>query len=148
MRCFRFVVALVFCWFVVGVSQETTQETKGADSEVMVNEQITPDDTMLQRGLELYLKNACGVCHTYGKAGTRGRFGPPHDGSALIAAARFQDPNYTGKATTAQEYLLESLLEPQVYIVPGYGMSRYKMPAYINLNQEDIDALVYLLSQP
>jgi mono/diheme cytochrome c family protein len=129
-------VSLVFVVF-VALSEFVHADTKDEMAKALY-----------AKGLELYLKNSCGVCHTLGKAETKGQFGPAHDGLGVVAAARIQDPNYTGKATTAEDYIRESILEPQTYLVPGYGVSRYKMPAFTNLSQEDVDALVYMLSQP
>lgn len=43
------------------------------------------------------------------------------------AASRIEDPSYTGKATTAEEYLVESILLPKAYLVEGYDVERSPM---------------------
>jgi mono/diheme cytochrome c family protein len=110
---------LVALLFVVGltVSQAALLGTPEAKGEVTAV-------GLVERGLELYLANSCGVCHTSSKANTKGGFGPSHDGLSVIALARIQDPNYTGKATTAEAYVRESLLEPEVYLTPPYGATK------------------------
>jgi mono/diheme cytochrome c family protein len=135
------VSVLVTLLFVVGI-------TLSQASLFGVPEVATTKVDLAGRGLELYLANSCGVCHTSSKANTKGGFGPSHDGLSVIALARIQDPNYTGKATTAEAYIRESLLEPEVYLTPPYGASRYKMPAYVTLSEEAIAALTSFLLQP
>lgn len=106
------------------------------------------DQERFARGLELYISQGCGGCHAFSKAGTKGIFAPSHDDFLAVAQARFQNPDYHGQAESAEAYILESLVEPNAYIVPGYAMTRFHMPAYTHLNQDDLDALVYLLMQP
>jgi len=62
----------------------------------------------------------CKVCH----GGITGR-GPTFasEGDTLSvtegASIRMADPAYSGSATNVQEYLIESLVVPDIYIVPG-----------------------------
>ena len=104
-----------------------------------------PESESVTSGLELYRQMYCGLCHTLDKAGTRGIFGPAHDGLAEIAAQRLQDPNYAGKAKTAEEYVRESILQPELYIVPGFETTVHRMPAYTHISDEDVDAIVQFL---
>ncbi|CAN5801744.1 hypothetical protein BH24DEI2_BH24DEI2_24320 [soil metagenome] len=97
------------------------------------------------RGLEVYRTQYCGTCHTLKAAGTLGIFGPPHDAIGVIAGARIQDPHYHGEAKTAEAYLIESILNPRVYLVPGYSFTYHHMPAYTALSETDLDALVTML---
>ena len=133
LRFIPIVLLVVGFGFVLGVAG--AQDAAGLDRE------------RYQRGLEIYLDNFCGGCHLLSAAGTSGFFGPAHDAAGVIAAARVQDPNYRGGAVDAAGYLLESLLDPGAYRVPGFALSRHRMPAYGHLSEEDLDALVYLLLQ-
>lgn len=63
------------------------------------------------------------------------------------AERRIQDPGYSGLAGTAEEYIRESIVDPAIYIVPGYEHTRFRMPAYGNLDREDLDAVVQMLWQ-
>ena len=106
------------------------------------------NDALLAAGLAVYRAQYCGICHILEVAGTRGTFGPSHDGIGATAAARVQAPEYTGNATNAAGYLLESIVEPGVYIVEGYGLSSHRMPPYGHLPAADLEALVaFLLAQ-
>ena len=69
---------------------------------------------------EIFTKAGCSVCHTVpGITGADGRVGPP----LLLGATgpvRLADPTYRGHAKTVHEYVIESVLEPGVFVVPGY----------------------------
>ena len=106
---------------------------------------LLQDKGKAELGLEVYKIYYCGLCHQDTAAGTEGIFGPPHDGVAVIAQARILDPNYSGSAETAEAYLKESMLEPELYVVPGYELARHRMPAYKHMSAEELDALVYFL---
>lgn len=82
-------------------------------------------DVPLATGTEpldkLFVQSGCAVCHTIpGIAPAQGRVGPP-----LVLGtngpARIADPQYQGTATTIREYIQESILDPGVYVVPGYS---------------------------
>ena len=104
-------------------------------------------DKRAAAGREIYLKNYCGICHALATAGTRGTFGPPHDGLATTARERIADPAYTGEAVTAAQYLRESIVEPAIYASPGYIYTSHPMPTYSHLPRRDLDALIYFLMQ-
>ena len=107
------------------------------------------DRAEYERGLAVYLANSCGACHALSSAGTVGFFGPSHEAMGVIAGARVQDPDYGGAAEDAEGYLLESLIDPRAYLVPGFALTPHRMPAYSVLEEADLDALVYfLLQQP
>lgn len=110
---------------------------------------IEPVETVstvaLAAGVAVYRQQYCGVCHTLDAAETRGTFGPSHNGAALAAALHLADPNYVGKAASVAEYLYESIVSPEIYVVAGYAATPHRMPAFAHLPAEDIDALVYLL---
>lgn len=102
-------------------------------------------DSLSAHGLDVYRSQYCGVCHEFRPAGSLGSSGPTHDGIGLIAARRVRDPKYTGNATTAEEYVRESIVAPTAYLVPGYEHTMYRMPAYTMLSESDLEALVQLL---
>lgn len=95
----------------------------------------------------MYLQNYCGICHVLAAAGTRGTFGPSHDGLATTAKQRIADPAYRGKAVTVVQYLRESIVDPAAYAVPGYAHTSHPMPSYAHLPKRDLDALIYFLLQ-
>lgn len=100
---------------------------------------------LVTRGQEVYRAQFCGTCHALTSVGTTGRFGPTHDGVGAAAEERIQDSAYGGTAITAEEYLRESIIDPGAYRVPGFGGTRFVMPSYRHLPEEDIEALVQML---
>ncbi|MDE3040724.1 MAG: hypothetical protein KGJ82_09130 [Nitrospirota bacterium] len=85
---------------------------------------LVPDMVPLVTGdepiTEIFSKAGCAVCHTVpGIPGADGRVGPP----LLLGTtgpARLADPSYRGHAQTVHDYVTESVIEPGVFIVPGY----------------------------
>ena len=69
---------------------------------------------------EQFTRAGCPVCHTIpGITGAKGQVGPP----LMLGATgpvRLADSNYRGRAKTVREYIVESIVAPQDYIVPGY----------------------------
>lgn len=106
------------------------------------------DNELLAIGKDVYRQQACGVCHTLAAIGSQGTFGPPQDDLASIAAARIHEERYKGSATTAEEYIRESIVNPQAFMVTGYQITRFPMPIFTNLSEREVEALVYLLMQP
>jgi mono/diheme cytochrome c family protein len=85
-----------------------------------------------ERGRKLFWSRArCSLCHQVGSRGGLRR-GPPLSESeslpavgARAAARALERSRASGRPYTAADYLVESLLEPGAFIVPGY---RNEMP--------------------
>jgi cytochrome c2 len=88
-------------------------------------------------GEQIFRAAGCAGCHTFGPAGSDGTIGPNLD--ELKAAAGNREP---GKP--AEEYVRESLTNPEAYLVEGFGNA---MPSYEGrLTDQQINALIdYLL---
>ncbi len=107
----------------------------------------TDDDALVAAGLAVFREQYCGTCHTLDTAGSAGMFGPTHNGMCTTAGQRIRNASFTGSASTAEDYILESIVDPLAYVVPGYEGTRYRMPAYAHLSEGELDALVILLMQ-
>ena len=69
---------------------------------------------------EIFTRAGCLACHTVpGIPGANGRVGPPLVLGAT-GPARLADPAYRGHAKTVHEYVIESVLDPGLFVVPGY----------------------------
>ena len=106
----------------------------------------TADPALMAAGLAVYRAQYCGVCHELAAAGTTGTFGPSHNGLGATAAARMAAADYTGAATTPAQYIYESIVTPELYIVPTYAMTSHRMPPYGHLPAADLAALVAFLA--
>ncbi len=85
---------------------------------------LAPDMVPLVTGdepiAEIFMKAGCAVCHTIpGIPGADGRVGPPLFLGAT-GPVRLTDPSYRGHAETVHQYVMESVLEPGLFVVPGY----------------------------
>ncbi len=107
----------------------------------------TATAAQIERGFQVYKQQFCGLCHQLDAAGTAGRFGPTHNGIGVTAEQRIRSAQYTGTATTAAEYLHESIVNPKAYLVAGYENTPHQMPVYAHLSQGDVEALVQMLLQ-
>ena len=69
---------------------------------------------------QLFVRAGCAVCHRIpGIEGAEGRVGP----KLVLRTSgpkRLADPRYRGQAKTVREYVIESILNPGIYVVPGY----------------------------
>ena len=96
---------------------------------------------------KLFVQSGCAACHTIpGIDAAKGREGP-----RLVIGTngpkRLIDSNYRGTATTVREYVMESILTPGAYVVPGYPDR--VMPRWYGkkLNAKALDRITtYLLS--
>lgn len=85
---------------------------------------LTPDKVPLVTGdepiAEIFTKAGCSVCHTVpGIPGADGRVGPPLI-IRVTGPVRLADPAYQGHAKTVHDYVIESVLDPGLFVVPGY----------------------------
>ena len=69
---------------------------------------------------EILVRAGCPVCHTIpGIPGTGGRIGPPL-ALGTTGLARLSNPAYRGRAKTVHDYVIESVIDPGLFVVPGY----------------------------
>ena len=69
---------------------------------------------------EILTRAGCAVCHTIpGVEGAQGRVGPRLT-LGTTGPQRLADRRYGGHAQTVREYVIESVLDPSLYVVPGY----------------------------
>jgi mono/diheme cytochrome c family protein/cytochrome c551/c552 len=118
--------------------------------EVMDLETMTME-TFIVVGEKLYDgKGTCSLCHN--------ALGRAPDlivkNAVQIAAERLSDPQYQGRAADSESYLRESMLDPNIYVVSGFGKkgtqdSESPMPAVnkapIELSDTEVDAIIAFL---
>ena len=69
---------------------------------------------------DIFVRAGCPVCHLIpGIPGADGRVGPKLV-LGTTGTQRLNDPAYHGQARTIHDYVVESVLEPERFIVPGY----------------------------
>jgi mono/diheme cytochrome c family protein len=89
-------------------------------------------------GEQIFTAAGCAGCHTFSPAGSNGTIGP--DLNDLKAAA-----GKYAKGKTPEEYVQESIVQPDAFIVPGFGNA---MPSFQGrLTDKQVQTLVeYLLN--
>lgn len=85
---------------------------------------LTPEKIPLVTGdeslVDVFTRPGCPVCHMIpGIPGATGQVGPPLV-LGITGEQRLKDPAYRGQAKTVHEYIVESVLEPQRFVVRGY----------------------------
>lgn len=85
---------------------------------------LSPEKIPLTTGEEpiadIFVHAGCPVCHAIpGIPGADGRVGPKLV-LGTTGTQRLNDPAYHGQARTIHDYVVESVLEPERFIVPGY----------------------------
>jgi cytochrome c2 len=130
-----FAVAVMggYSWFANSIPQI---ESKPPQELSLEGGNVTPAQ-LVKAGEEIYhTKGTCEICHRIGQKGTRAP-----DLAGVGARAAKTKPGMSAKA-----YLIESLLQPQAYVVEGYPPI---MPAIdkppIALNRSELWALVAFL---
>ncbi|MDD5467356.1 MAG: c-type cytochrome [Anaerolineales bacterium] len=99
------------------------------------------------RGEGLATTKGCAVCHI---TTTTGPAWIPSDGTPAMgarAATRLTQADYAGQATSPEQYLLESILHPEAYLVSGFPAG--VMPANYGQTltaQEVADLIAYLMT--
>ncbi len=77
---------------------------------------VTGDEPIV----DMFIRSGCPVCHKIpGIPGADGQVGPPLV-LGTTGEQRLKDPRYRGQAKTVHEYIVESVLEPQRFVVHGY----------------------------
>ena len=96
---------------------------------------------------ELFTKALCFACHTIpGIPGAVGIVGPKLD-MKTTAPKRIMDPDYKGKATNVREYIIESIVDPSVYVVKGFPDNIMPKDYRFKLSDEVLDKMAEYLSQ-
>jgi len=111
------IVVLGVLWALFSMRErEPTGRSQGPTVEPAMVPLVTGDESIQY----IFTRAGCVVCHAIpGIVGAEGRVGPP-----LVLAStgkeRLQSPAYRGNAKTVHEYVIESVLEPGLFVVPGY----------------------------
>ena len=102
--------------------------------------------------LAAFQKGACGSCHVIaGIPNAAGVIAPDLSDVSMMADEHIKSGEYTGSATTAEEYIRESILDPNVFIAPNCPTGACLpnvMPATMSetLTTDEINSIVTYLN--
>lgn len=119
-----------------------------ADQSAVSSAQSSGDPQVLAA----FQKGACGSCHAIsGIPNAAGVIAPNLSDVNKSAEEYFKSGSYTGKATTAEEYIRESILDPNLFVAPNCPTGKCMpnvMPATLSdtLTTSEINAIVTYLN--
>ena len=105
--------------------------------------------------VDLFAAQACAGCHTVEGSDDGGLTCPPLGEIASVAAERIAAADYTGTATTAEEYIRESIVAPNDHLVAAPEGKVYAagstslMPAtFASIDEDQLENLIaWLMSK-
>ena len=112
----------------------------------------TGGEVNMDLALAAFQKGGCGACHVIpGVPNAQGAIGPDLSDIGKMAAEWIASADYTGQATTPEEYIRESIVDPNAFVVPecpGGPCLEGQMPATLAqvLSPEELDAAVAYLA--
>jgi cytochrome c2 len=109
LKVFLFNVALIGFFLYVGNS--IPQQRKDPPKELELSADMTPADFIKAGETIFYGKGTCALCHEIAEKGERC---PGLAGVGERATKRFKEARYQGTATSAAEYIAESLHNPAI----------------------------------
>lgn len=119
---------------IVGVGTDITVELPTGDSA---------------NGKTLTESKGCVGCHISSAVGPAwlASADPDGEGIGTRAGHRFSDEGYTGTATTAEQYLFESIVQPNAHLVPPFQPSIMPQTFGNSLTEQDVaDMIAYLMT--
>jgi cytochrome c2 len=102
-----------------------------------------PDKGDAANGEKLFASSGCLACHSL-KEGEK-IVGPSQYHVGRAAASIIKDSSYTGKAKTAGDYVRESIVDPNAYVVPGFAPGIMPQDFGKKLSAQGIDDLIAFL---
>ena len=124
--------------------------TEAKEAPAKATEETMSDEEVNQVALAAFKKGGCGACHVIpGVPNAQGTIGPDLSDIGELAAQIIKDPNYTGKAKTPEEYIRESITDPNAFVAPecpGGPCQKGLMPV-VPLSDKELDAVVTYLSR-
>ncbi len=134
-------LALVFSLVLAACGGSGGNQAAGATSAPQGN---------AQNGQKLFTSGkgsapACSGCHST-QPGQK-LVGPSLAGIGTSAAQIIKDPNYKGSAKTPEDYIKESIVNPNAYVVSGYQPNVMYQNYGKDLTDQDVNDLVaYLMT--
>lgn len=125
-------------------------------SGLVISERASEDISLYvdELAAQAFQKGGCGACHVIpGIPGAAGTIGPDLSEMGNLVEARIQSGAYSGNAKTVDEYLSESLIDPNAFVSPDCSSGPCQsglMPSYsVTFSDQEIRAIAgYLASLP
>ena len=142
----RTIAAFVMNWEETATEVEVPTLPEGPTVGTDVTKELPEGDP--QSGEQLSVSLGCTACHTISAEGI-GPFWPStpdEPGIGERAVLRISQPDYTGNAETDFEYLFESIVLPEEYLVVNYDNLMPNNYSSSLTDQDVADLIAYLLT--
>jgi len=140
----RNIATFVMNW--ASTAQEVQAAPAPAGPAVGTDISQTLPEGNAQAGEALATSAGCVGCHITTTTGPAWNPTGGQPGIGERAATRYIEADYTGAATSTEQYLLESIVNPGVYLVPGYQDIMPKTFSESLTAQDAADLIAYLLT--
>ncbi len=140
----RYIAAFIMNWEATA-PERTAPQLDGPPVGADIAQTLPAGDAA--KGEAIAVAQGCTGCHIATNTGPAWKPTADQPGIASRAESRFTDAGYTGKAASAQQYLLEAIVNPSAYIVPGFEV--VAMPGTYGqamTAQDAADLIAYLLT--
>lgn len=114
----RSIATFVMNWEETAIAIEPPPASTGPIVGTDITQELPEGDAA--HGEELATSIGCTACHVLAPTGPAWMATGDQPGVGARAEARFTEPDYTGSAQDAHQYLLESIVNPGVFLVPGF----------------------------
>jgi len=141
----RNIAAFIMNWESTAELVEAPSAPSGPTVGANITKELPEGDAT--NGEALATSLGCTACHVAAPTGPAWPPAADQPGIGERAAARIDQADYTGSATTAEQYLFESIALPNVYVVSGYAEGLMPANYADTLTDQDMaDLIAYLLS--
>jgi mono/diheme cytochrome c family protein len=120
----RYIAAFVMNWESTA-PERTAPQLDGPPVGTDIAQTLPAGDPA--KGQTIATAQGCVGCHVTTNTGPAWNPTADQPGIGTRAETRFTEAGYAGKATSAQQYLLEAIVNPSAFIVPGFDV--VAMPA-------------------
>ncbi len=115
----RSIAAFVMNWQSTAQLVQAPEVPSGPTVGTDITKQLPTGDAKAGEALATSL--GCTACHVLAPTGPAWPAKDGEPGIGTRAAQRIQDSGYTGKAASPEQYLFESIVDPNVYVVNGFS---------------------------
>jgi mono/diheme cytochrome c family protein len=141
----RNLAAFIMNWEETATLVATPEVPQGPVVGTDITKELPEGDAAAGEALTASL--GCTACHITTPTGPAWLPSGEIPGIGERAAAEFNLPEYTGEAASAEQYLFESIVDPNVYLAPGFASGLMPQTYATTLTDQNMaDLIAYLLS--
>lgn len=141
----RNIAAFIMNWEETATAIEVPPTPEGPVAGTDINKELPEGDP--NNGEILAESFACTTCHIAAPTGPYWLASDTETAIGERSEARLSQPDYTGGASTPEEYLFESIANPSLYLVNGFADGVMPNNYSSTLTEQDIaDLIAYLLT--